>query len=113
MLLPVFFSSTYVLGQQRGFNNQLNDTTKRFTYFVPHDYAWRDAANNYPSTTKKLFMTEFSYHVSKLLECTLRIYLELLYPRLFAECISLNLLVSLDLEICKIIEPFHFSLIIF
>lgn len=61
-------NSTYMLGQRRGFNDQLNDTTKRFTYFAPHDYAWRDAANNYPSTTKKLFMPEFSYHTKQILE---------------------------------------------
>ncbi|KAG5346384.1 FAS1 protein, partial [Acromyrmex charruanus] len=61
-------NSTYVLGQRRGFNDQLNDTKKRFTYFAPYDYAWKDAANNYPSTTKKLFMTEFSYHAKQILE---------------------------------------------
>ncbi|KYN17523.1 Fasciclin-1 [Trachymyrmex cornetzi] len=58
-------NSTYLLGQRRGFNDQLNDTKKRFTYFAPYDYAWKDAANNYPSTTKKLFMPEFSYHRSQ------------------------------------------------
>jgi len=58
------FSSTYFLGQRRGFNDQLNDTTKRFTYFVPRDYAWEVAAITYPSTTKKLFMPDYSYHVS-------------------------------------------------
>lgn len=61
-------NSTYLLGQRRGFNNQLNDTTKRFTYFAPLDYAWKDAANNYPSTTKKLFMPEYSYHTKQILE---------------------------------------------
>ncbi|XP_018059488.1 PREDICTED: fasciclin-1 isoform X6 [Atta colombica] len=61
-------NSTYSLGQRRGFNDQLNDTKKRFTYFAPYDYAWKDAANNYPSTTKKLFMTEFSYHTKQILE---------------------------------------------
>ncbi|KYQ53713.1 Fasciclin-1 [Trachymyrmex zeteki] len=61
-------NSTYLLGQRRGFNDQLNDTTKRFTYFAPYDYAWKDAANNYPSTTKKLFMPEFSYHTKQILE---------------------------------------------
>ncbi|XP_011061851.1 PREDICTED: fasciclin-1 [Acromyrmex echinatior] len=61
-------NSTYSLGQRRGFNDQLNDTKKRFTYFAPYDYAWKDAANNYPSTTKKLFMPEFSYHTKQILE---------------------------------------------
>jgi hypothetical protein len=99
MFLPSFFSSTYMLGQRRGFNDQLNDTTKRFTYFAPYDYAWRDAANNYPSTTKKLFMPEFSYHVSKLLkriplEFPLNFYIRDYIRR--RNCISLNLLVLLD-----------------
>lgn len=61
-------NSTYLLGQRHGFNDQLNDTTKRFTYFAPLDYAWKEAANNYPSTTKKLFMPEYSYHTKQILE---------------------------------------------
>ncbi|XP_011641357.1 fasciclin-1 isoform X2 [Pogonomyrmex barbatus] len=61
-------NSTYFLGQRRGFNDQLNDTTKRFTYFAPLDYAWKDAENNYPSTTKKLFMPDYSYHTKQILE---------------------------------------------
>ncbi|XP_025156872.1 fasciclin-1 isoform X3 [Harpegnathos saltator] len=61
-------NTTYVLGQRRGFNDQLNDTTKRFTYFVPRDYAWTSAAEAYPSTCKKLFMPEYSYHTKQILE---------------------------------------------
>ncbi|XP_032671856.1 fasciclin-1 isoform X2 [Odontomachus brunneus] len=61
-------NTTYVLGQRRGFNDQLNDTTKRFTYFVPHDYAWSLASDRYPSTCKKLFMPEYSYHTKQILE---------------------------------------------
>ncbi|XP_029155310.1 fasciclin-1 isoform X2 [Nylanderia fulva] len=61
-------NATYVLGQRRSFNAQLNDTTKRFTYFAPHDEAWNNAATSYPSTIKKLFMAEFSYHTKQILE---------------------------------------------
>ncbi|KAG7211300.1 hypothetical protein KM043_010598 [Ampulex compressa] len=61
-------NSTYFLGQRRGFNDQLNDTTKRFTYFAPRDYAWNVAAINYPSTCKKLFMPDFSYYTKQILE---------------------------------------------
>ncbi|XP_014486638.1 PREDICTED: fasciclin-1 isoform X1 [Dinoponera quadriceps] len=61
-------NTTYVLGQRRGFNDQLNDTTKRFTYFVPYDYAWTVASERYPSTCKKLFMPEYSYHTKQILE---------------------------------------------
>ncbi|XP_011262800.1 fasciclin-1 isoform X4 [Camponotus floridanus] len=61
-------NSTYFLGQRRNFNDQLNDTTKRFTYFAPIDKAWFDAGNNYPSAVKKLFMPEFSYHTKQILE---------------------------------------------
>ncbi|XP_076173482.1 fasciclin 1 Fas1 domain-containing isoform X3 [Ptiloglossa arizonensis] len=61
-------NSTYFLGQRRGFNDQLNDMTKRFTYFAPRDNAWSVAAISYPSTSKKLFMPEFSYHTKQILE---------------------------------------------
>lgn len=57
-------SDTYILGNRRGFNNQLNDTTRKFTYFVPRDRAWYDARIQYPSAIKKLFMPEYGYHVS-------------------------------------------------
>lgn len=61
-------NSTYFLGQRRNFNDQLNDTTKRFTYFAPYDKAWINAATSYPSAVKKLFMPEFSYHTKQILE---------------------------------------------
>ncbi|XP_050456093.1 fasciclin-1 isoform X2 [Cataglyphis hispanica] len=61
-------NSTYFLGQRHNFNDQLNDTTKRFTYFAPHDDAWVRAAINFPSTVKKLFMPEFSYYTKQILE---------------------------------------------
>ncbi|XP_043507524.1 fasciclin-1-like isoform X2 [Frieseomelitta varia] len=61
-------NSTYYLGQRQGFNDQLNDTTTRFTYFAPRDYAWNVAAVSYPSTSKKIFMPEFSYHTKQILE---------------------------------------------
>ncbi|CAK9816421.1 FAS1 [Anthophora plagiata] len=61
-------NSTYFLGQRQGFNDQLGDTTKRFTYFAPHDYAWNIAALRNPSASKKIFMTEFSYHTKQILE---------------------------------------------
>ena len=61
-------NSTYFLGQRRGFNEQLGDTKKRFTYFAPRNYAWNVAAISYPSTSKKLFMPDFSYHTKQILE---------------------------------------------
>ncbi|XP_043488179.1 fasciclin-1 isoform X2 [Polistes fuscatus] len=61
-------NSTYFLGQRRGFNDQLNDTTKRFTYFAPRDYAWSGANISYPSAIKKLFMPDYSYHTKQILE---------------------------------------------
>lgn len=79
----VFFSSTYFLGQRRNFNDQLNDTTKRFTYFAPYDKAWAQAATSYPSAVKKLFMPEFSYHVSNLPKCVLHI--ELIFKFVFID----------------------------
>ena len=61
-------NSTYFLGQRIGFNSQLNETRTRFTYFVPRDYAWSVSAISYPSTTKKIFMAEYSYHARQILE---------------------------------------------
>ncbi|XP_046142475.1 fasciclin-1 isoform X3 [Osmia bicornis bicornis] len=61
-------NTTYFLGQRRDFNDQLNDTTKRFTYFAPRNDAWKSAAISYPSTTKKIFMNDFSYHTKQILE---------------------------------------------
>ncbi|XP_076544328.1 fasciclin 1 Fas1 domain-containing isoform X4 [Osmia lignaria lignaria] len=61
-------NTTYFLGQRRDFNDQLNDTTKRFTYFAPREDAWKSAAISYPSTTKKIFMNDFSYHTKQILE---------------------------------------------
>lgn len=46
----------------------MNDTSTRFTYFAPRDYAWKVAAVSYPSTSKKIFMPEFSYHTKQILE---------------------------------------------
>ncbi|XP_049820790.1 fasciclin-1 isoform X2 [Aethina tumida] len=59
---------TYYLGNLQSFNRQLNDTNRKFTYFVPRDKAWLDARILIPSTIKKLFMHEFAYHATKILE---------------------------------------------
>ncbi|XP_033213263.1 fasciclin-1 isoform X3 [Belonocnema kinseyi] len=59
---------TLLLGSKKGFNNQLSDTKKRFTFFVPTDGAWKGTQVNYPSTYKKIFMDDFSYHVNQILE---------------------------------------------
>lgn len=59
---------TYIMGQRHNFNDQLNDTTKRFTYFAPRDYAWNVAEISYPSTMKKLFMSDYAYHTKQILE---------------------------------------------
>lgn len=54
------------MGKAGGFNEQLEETKKRYTYFVPRDYAWNKMEITYPTAHKKLFMHEFAYHVSKL-----------------------------------------------
>ncbi|CAL7940146.1 unnamed protein product [Xylocopa violacea] len=61
-------NSTYVLGQRHRFNDQLNDTTKRFTYFAPQNAAWNMAMIRLPSASKKIFMPEYSYHTKQILE---------------------------------------------
>lgn len=57
-------SISYQLGMRRGFNNYLNDTHKKYTFFVPRDYAWKEAGIKFPSTTKVLMMPDYAYHVS-------------------------------------------------
>ncbi|XP_045469434.1 fasciclin-1 isoform X3 [Harmonia axyridis] len=59
---------TFQLGKRRGFNNYLNDTKKKLTFFVPRDYAWERASIDFPSTTKVLLMNDYSYHSHNILE---------------------------------------------
>lgn len=54
------------MGEYADFNLQLNDTTKRFTYFVPRNSAWQQASRDFPSVHTKLFMPAFSYQVIKI-----------------------------------------------
>lgn len=61
------FSDSLWLGTRNRFNDQLDSTTARYTYFVPRDKAWRSLENEFPSVFKKLFMQEFAYHVSSFL----------------------------------------------
>ncbi|GFG33414.1 hypothetical protein Cfor_04085, partial [Coptotermes formosanus] len=61
-------NNTYYLGRQGNFNEELGDTTKRFTYFVPRDFAWQKAEMSFPSAHKKLFMKDYAYHVRQILE---------------------------------------------
>ncbi|CAG9765041.1 unnamed protein product [Ceutorhynchus assimilis] len=53
---------SFEMGKMQQFNSQLNDTNKKFTYFVPSNRAWQNARVVMPSAIKKLFMPEFSYH---------------------------------------------------
>lgn len=52
------------MGLNSDFNMQLNDTTRRYTYFVPRDWAWQQTAIEFPSTHKVLFMPDFQANVS-------------------------------------------------
>ncbi|XP_037026779.1 fasciclin-1 isoform X3 [Bradysia coprophila] len=61
-------NSSNLMGMLSGFNAQLNDTTRRFTYFVPRDWAWQQTEIEFPSTHKKLFMPEFNWHARAILE---------------------------------------------
>lgn len=61
-------NDTYFLGNRRAFNEQLNDTSRKFTYFVPRDRAWMDARVAIPSAIKKLFMEDYAYHAQQILE---------------------------------------------
>ncbi|XP_017076490.1 fasciclin-1 isoform X4 [Drosophila eugracilis] len=61
-------SDTYKMGKFSHFNDQLNNTQRRFTYFVPRDMGWQKTELDYPSAHKKLFMQDFSYHSKSILE---------------------------------------------
>ncbi|KAK6617553.1 hypothetical protein RUM44_005141 [Polyplax serrata] len=61
-------NKTFYLGERTNFNDQLKNLNRKFTYFVPRDYAWHKAEIMYPSAHKKLFMPEFGYHVRQILE---------------------------------------------
>ncbi|XP_015115106.1 fasciclin-1 isoform X3 [Diachasma alloeum] len=61
-------NQTYMLGKRRNFNDQLGDTSKRFTYFVPYDKAWEDAKVVTPTAYNKLFLTNYDYHAKQVLE---------------------------------------------
>ncbi|XP_059217985.1 fasciclin-1 isoform X3 [Stomoxys calcitrans] len=61
-------SDTYRMGQFSSFNEQLNNTQRHFTYFVPRDKGWQKTELDHPSVHKKLFMRDFSYHSRAILE---------------------------------------------
>ncbi|XP_017874309.1 PREDICTED: fasciclin-1 isoform X9 [Drosophila arizonae] len=61
-------SDTYRMGQFSNFNDQLNNTQRRYTFFVPRDKGWQKTELDYPSAHKKLFMRDFAYHSKYILE---------------------------------------------
>ncbi|KAM7361174.1 fasciclin 1 Fas1 domain-containing isoform 1-T6 [Cochliomyia hominivorax] len=61
-------SDSYKLGQFSTFNEQLNNTQRRFTYFVTRDKGWQKTSLDFPSVHKKLFMKDFAYHSRSILE---------------------------------------------
>ncbi|XP_046682361.1 fasciclin-1 isoform X3 [Homalodisca vitripennis] len=56
-------NKTYQLGKTNNFNIQLDDTSKKFTYFVPRDFAWNRMEARFPSAHKKMFMKDYGYHI--------------------------------------------------
>ena len=54
---------TYEMGQRTGFNDRLEDRSKRFTYFVPRDKAWVNSESIYPNALRKLNSPEFDFEV--------------------------------------------------
>ncbi|KAL3276910.1 hypothetical protein HHI36_012278, partial [Cryptolaemus montrouzieri] len=66
--LDNMLNDTFQLGMRKGFNNNLNDTSRKFTYFVPSDKAWKEASIRMPSTRKVLFMPEYANHATNILE---------------------------------------------
>lgn len=64
ILFLFIYSDTNYLGQISSLNDQLGDLQKRFTYFVPRDYAWKELLGKNPSAYRKMFMPENAYVVS-------------------------------------------------
>lgn len=60
------YRSAHKLGEVLHFNDQLDNTRKHFTYFVPRDSAWKKIEVQSPSVYKKVFMPEFAPNVSLL-----------------------------------------------
>ncbi|XP_050421905.1 fasciclin-1 isoform X2 [Adelges cooleyi] len=61
-------NNTNYLGSASGLNEQLADTQKRFTYFVPRNKAWDDLNDQSPAVYQKLFTPEYSYIARQILE---------------------------------------------
>nr|XP_022909575.1 fasciclin-1-like [Onthophagus taurus] len=61
-------NDTYVLGARTRVNELLNDTSRKFTYFVPSAKAWNQARLDLPSAIKKVFMHEYIYQAEQILE---------------------------------------------
>lgn len=77
------FSDTFRMGALSGFNAQLNNTQRRYTFFVPRDKGWQKTELDYPSAHKKLFMRDYSYHVSTLFYNVIYLYISTFYKNLF------------------------------
>jgi len=60
----IYYSETNYLGQVSSLNDQLGDVQKRFTYFVPRDFAWKRLAIDNPSAYNKLFTPGYANIVS-------------------------------------------------
>ncbi|KAI5723037.1 hypothetical protein M8J76_000143 [Diaphorina citri] len=52
--------SAHKLGEMLHFNDQLDNSRYRYTYFVPRDSAWKKIEIQSPSVYKKVFMQEFA-----------------------------------------------------
>uniref|UniRef100_A0A1A9VEI5 FAS1 domain-containing protein n=1 Tax=Glossina austeni TaxID=7395 RepID=A0A1A9VEI5_GLOAU len=63
-----FFNFTRTLGSMSFFNDQLRNMDRKFTYFVPSDYAWERAAEQFPEVVRKLQLPDFNFHLQYFLE---------------------------------------------
>uniref|UniRef100_A0A8D8RD41 Fasciclin-1 n=1 Tax=Cacopsylla melanoneura TaxID=428564 RepID=A0A8D8RD41_9HEMI len=60
--------SAHKLGEMLHFNDQLDNTKNKYTYFVPRDAAWDKIKIQSPSMYKKVFMEDFAPNVKQILE---------------------------------------------
>ncbi|KAL1452464.1 hypothetical protein WDU94_006692, partial [Cyamophila willieti] len=61
-------TSAHKLGEMLHFNDQLDNTKNKYTYFVPRDAAWDKIKIQSPSMYKKVFMEDFAPNVKQILE---------------------------------------------
>uniref|UniRef100_A0A1A9WGY9 FAS1 domain-containing protein n=1 Tax=Glossina brevipalpis TaxID=37001 RepID=A0A1A9WGY9_9MUSC len=59
---------SHEIGKLSSFNDQLDVKDRNLTYFVPRNFAWKQAEDMFPDGVPKLYTPEFALHTRYLLE---------------------------------------------